>query len=44
MMADDLFGALETDNSMGNMDTIDAFVGPVKTEFDDLKAKIDAKD
>ena len=43
-MADDLFGAIETDNTMGNMDTIDAFVGPVKSEFDDLKRKIDEKD
>ena len=42
--ADDLFGALETDNSLGAMETIDAFVGPVKTEFDDLKRKIDLKD
>lgn len=26
------------------METIDAFVGPVKTEFEDLKRKIDEKD
>lgn len=26
------------------METIDAFVGPVKNEFDELKRKIDAKD
>ena len=26
------------------METIDAFVGPVKSEFDDLKRKIDEKD
>lgn len=42
--ADDLFGAIDTENSMGSMDTIDAFVGPVKTEFEDLKRKIDLKD
>ena len=26
------------------METIDAFVGPVKNEFEDLKRKIDEKD
>jgi hypothetical protein len=44
LLADDLFGAIDTDNSLASMETLDAFVGPVKTEFDDLKRKIDAKD
>jgi len=29
---------------MASMETIDAFVGPVKSEFEDLKRKIDEKD
>ena len=39
--SDDMFSFLETDASM---QSVDAFVGPVKTEFEDLKRKIEAKD
>ena len=39
--SDDMFSFLETETSM---QSVDAFVGPVKTEFDDLKRKIEAKD
>ena len=31
----------EYDNSMASLETIDAFVGPVKREFNDLKKKIE---
>ena len=42
-----LFGGDVTggvDDSLASMDTIDAFVGPVKKEFNDLKKKIEDKD
>jgi len=42
---DYIFNNQETEgDDMGNLETIDAFVGPVKTEFNDLKSKIDNKD
>ena len=34
----------EYDNSMASLETIDAFVGPVKREFNDLKKKIEDQD
>ena len=40
---EDLYGD-GADMSIASMDTIDAFVGPVKEEFDDLKRRIEEKD
>jgi len=40
----DLNGSYQDDSSMASLETIDAFVGPVKAEFDQLKNLIDAKD
>ena len=34
----------DEDESMASLETIDAFVGPVKKEFDDLKQAIEDKD
>jgi len=48
--SDDLFNFASSaqedlnNESIENLETIDAFVGPVKKEFDDLKRKIDEKD
>ena len=39
--SDDIFSFLETETSM---QSVDAFVGPVKNEFEDLKRKIENKD
>ena len=48
---DDLFyidkidsNTIDPEDSIASMDTIDAFVGPVKAEFDQLKRLIEKKD
>ena len=41
---EDLFYQGDGDMSIASMETIDAFVGPVKQEFEDLKRRIEDKD